>query len=124
MKQVFKLKSRKKNRLYASPIPPLYDENGDLIKDRYCLTIQIPGAEPKSVTAASEWGMMGHVDEAVRIVGDNGRRQVKIMLAVEPGEKVGTLGKRTEYADAVKDLEGFVKHVRLLGEIISNFYYR
>ena len=115
---------REARQPFQSWIPPLYDEAGELMKDRYKITINRPGAPEERHACASEWGMMGWVDDAVRKVGENGKRQVHITLTVEPGEKTGILGETTEYADATEDLQEFASRVRLLGEIIGLFYSR
>ena len=73
-------------------LPPLYDEKGELIRDRFIATIRVRGREEKHV-CASEWGLLGWIDQALRDAGENGRRQVYVTFTAEPGEKTGTLGK-------------------------------
>ena len=75
-------------------MPPLFDEKGKLIRDRYLVTINLPEHDGMEHACASEWGMVGDITEAARLVGEDGRRQVKITVTVEPGEKTGTLGSK------------------------------
>lgn len=102
-------------------VPPLYDKNGELIRDRYVISVKIPGEAEQRHTCASEWGMFGRVDDAVMKVGDNGRRQVYITLTVEPGEKTGTLGENPECADAEADLRTLARMITRMHKALSGF---
>lgn len=87
------VKNMDKHPLFDGAAPPLYDENGKLITDRYVTTIRIPGRGEMAKSFASEWGALGYIESAIDLASEGGQRQVKITLTVEPGEKTGTLGK-------------------------------
>ena len=58
-------------------VPPMKDEAGQVVTDRYKL--QLNGEEAE---AASEWGAIGRILALIRDVGNNGKDKVRVTVQV------------------------------------------
>ena len=58
-------------------VPPMKDETGQVVRDRYKLTLN-----GKEGEAASEWGAIGHILALIRRVSDDGKAKVCVTVQV------------------------------------------
>ena len=98
--------------------------DGTVEKNHYNITIHMPGRE-LIVRKASEWGAVSEISEALRYVGEDGKRKLRISITIDPMELINEAeapagqGERTDNDEDAMDI---IRTIQAMADL-SRIYF-
>lgn len=98
--------------------------DGSVEANHYNITFHMPGGE-RSIHRASEWGAVSEISEALRYVGEDGKRKLRISVHIEPLELINEAdapavqGERT---DNDQDAMDIIRTIQAMADL-SRIYF-
>lgn len=119
-KKSCKEQERKLRPWTASPLKA----DGTVDKEHYQISLHTEDGE-RQLAKASEWGAIGEIMDAMRKVGEDGKRKLHMTVVIRAGEKINEAdapagqGERT---DSEADAADLIRAIRAMADLSYTYF--